>query len=83
MVGDFMYSEKYHLLSEKTKQALDDDVQDILQTCIKEVEIVLNQKREVLDYFAQELFKKEELEYDEIEAIFNKFGLSRQVQPTV
>ncbi len=77
LVGDFMYSERYHLLSEKTKEILDDDVQYILQTCIKEVEGVLKEKKEVLDYFAQELFKKEELEYDEIEAIFHKFGLTR------
>jgi cell division protease FtsH len=75
LVGDFLYPDKYHYLSEKIKETLDSDVQDILQTCIKDVEILLTEKRELLDYFAQELYNKEELEYDEIEAIFQKFGL--------
>jgi cell division protease FtsH len=82
LVGDFLYPEKYHYLSEKTKQTLDDDIQDILNTCIKEVEIVLREKKDLLEYFAQELYKKEELEYDEIEAIFDKFGLKRAPIPT-
>ncbi|MBF0490337.1 MAG: AAA family ATPase [Candidatus Omnitrophica bacterium] len=77
LVGDFLYSEKYHFLSEKTKETLDNDVQEILNNCIKEVELVLNEKRDLLEYFAQELYKKEELEYDEIEAIFEKFNLKR------
>ena len=75
LVGDFLYPEKYHYLSEKTKETLDNDIQDILQACIKDVEGILTEKRELLEYFAQELYKKEELEYDEIEAIFQKFGL--------
>ncbi len=83
LVGDFLYPEKYHYLSETTKQTLDHDIQDILQTCIKEVEVVLTEKRELLDYFAQELYTKEELEYDDIEAIFDKFGLKRAPVPTI
>lgn len=77
LVGDFLYPEKYHYLSEKTKEILDMDTQDILNTCIKEVEQVLTQRRDLLEYFAQELYSKEELEYDEIEAIFEKFNLKR------
>ena len=83
LVGDFLYPEKYHYLSEKTKETLDNDMQDILNTCIKEVEVVLIEKRELLEYFAQELYQKEELEYDDIEAIFDKFGLKRGSLPTV
>ena len=83
LVGDFLYPEKYHYLSEKIKETLDNDVQDILQTCIKDVESVLAGKRELLDYFAQELYQKEELEYDDIEAIFEKFGLKRPPVSTV
>jgi cell division protease FtsH len=82
LVGDFLYPEKYHYLSEKIKETLDSDIQDILQTCIKEVEQVLTEKRELLDYFAQELYRKEELEYDDIEAIFDKFGLKRAANPS-
>ncbi len=62
-------------LSEKTKEILDADVQKILQDCLKDATQILTQNKELLDYFAQELLKKEELEYDEIEAIFNKFNL--------
>ncbi len=81
IVGDFLYYANHynggtsHYMSEKTKETLDADVQEILQACIKEVEGILIEKRELLDYFAQELFTKQELEYDEIVAIFDKFGL--------
>ncbi len=66
--------------SEKTKETLDNDVQDILQTCLKETTEILTKHREVLEYFTQELLKKGDLEYDEIVAIFNKFGLKPATQ---
>ena len=64
-------------ISEKTKEALDEDTQDILRSCLKEVEGILTKERDLLEYFAQELLKKEELEYDEIQAIFKKRGLQK------
>ena len=79
LIGDFhafaSYQSGVPYISEKTKEILDDDVQHILQTCLKEVEQILSSKWEVVEHFAQELLKKNELEYDEIEAIFNKFGV--------
>ncbi|MBF0385820.1 MAG: AAA family ATPase [Candidatus Omnitrophica bacterium] len=78
LVGDFDLVANYWgglTLSDKTKEVLDNDVQDILQGCIKEVDEILRSKKEVLEEFAQELLKKEELEYDEIEAIFKKHGI--------
>ncbi len=77
LVGDFhaLASNNGSLISEKTREILDDDVQNILQTCMKEVEQILSANTDVLEYFAQELLKKQELEYDEIEAIFRKFGV--------
>ncbi len=88
LIGDFLYysgSRWYgdQPISEKTKELLDKDVQQILQVCIKDVEKILLEQRELLDYFAQELFKKEELEYDEIEAIFQKFGLKPLTRPPI
>lgn len=71
LIGDFTASP----LSEKTKETLDNDVQDILQTCLKEVTDILTKNKELLDYFAQQLIKSGELEYDEIIAIFMQFGL--------
>ncbi len=64
-------------LSEKTKAQLDEDTQKIMRQCIDEVEEILTRERELLEYFAQELLKKEELEYDEIVEIFKKHGKGR------
>lgn len=83
LIGDFSFPAPWDYdswsprlnISEKTKEILDNDVQDILQTCLKEVRAILTEKRELLENFAQELLKKEELEYDEIEAIFKQFNL--------
>ncbi len=78
LIGDFHPFRAYYSdnsLSEKTKEILNNDMQAILQSCLKEVTDILNQKRDLLDYFAQELLKKEELEYDEIVAIFDQFNL--------
>jgi cell division protease FtsH len=61
-------------ISEKTKEIIDDDVQNILHTCLKEVEEILTKEKDLLEYFAQELLKKEELEYDEIVTIFKQQG---------
>jgi len=71
LVGE--YGQNY--LSEKTREILDDDVQSILQECLIDATNILNANRPLLDYFAQELLTKGELEYDEIEAIFQKFGI--------
>jgi len=61
-------------ISDKTKERLDEDTQKILQQCLKDVERILTEERELLEYFAQELLKKQELEYDEIVEIFKAHG---------
>jgi len=79
LIGDFgALATPYgaSMISQKTQEILDQDVQELLQSCLKEVTDTLSSKRELLEYFAQELLKKEELEYDEIESIFNKFGIT-------
>ena len=70
-----------NFISEKTKEILDDDVQSILHECLLEDAAILNKNRPLLDYFAQELLAKGELEYDEIEAIFQKFGIKPTSRP--
>lgn len=79
LLGDFSAMSEgrfgQSMLSEKTKAQLEGDVQDILQTCLKQVEEILKSNRELFEEFSQELLKKEELEYDEIVAIFDKRGL--------
>lgn len=64
-------------VSEYLKGRLDKDTQEILTTCLKEVEILLKKEEPLLDRLAKELVEKEELNYDEIEAIFKEFGKSR------
>ncbi len=85
LIGDFyaMTDAAGHpLISEKTKETLDEDVQHILQTCLKEVEQTLSRNKDLLEEFSQNLIKKEELEYDEIVAIFDKYGLKSASRST-
>jgi len=70
-------------ISESLRKTMDEDVQAILQDCLKEVEETLNQERELLEYFAQELLKKGELEYDEIVEVFKKHGKERSKDYTL
>jgi cell division protease FtsH len=83
LIGDFnaaLTRNGQFLISDKTKETLDNDVQNILRSCMKEVEDTLAKHKDLLEHFAQELLKKEELEYDEIENIFQKFGIQPAAQ---
>ncbi|MFA5004595.1 MAG: AAA family ATPase [Candidatus Omnitrophota bacterium] len=64
-------------VSEEIKARLDTDVQDILKTCLEEVTALLKKEEALLDRLAKELVEKNELNYDEIEAIFKEFGKNR------
>lgn len=83
LIGDFHALDFYRrfggtpLISEETKARLDKDVQEIMQTCLKEAEELLKKEEALLDRLAKELIGKEELNYDEIEAIFKEFGKTR------
>ena len=74
LVGDFNSLNPTDI-SPKTLEILNEDVQDILQHCIKEVEETLHKHEDVFEQFAQELLKREELEYDEIISIFDQHGI--------
>ncbi|MCQ9207295.1 MAG: AAA family ATPase [Omnitrophica bacterium] len=75
LLGDFTVIPKEQL-SEEMKRKLNDDTNKVFKKCFKEVEELLNDERVILDRFAKELLEKEELEYDEIEAIFKEYGKS-------
>jgi len=83
IIGDFHALDFYRqlggspLMSEQTKEKLDHDVQEIMQSCLQEVMEVLKKEEPLLDRLAKELVTKEELNFDEIEAIFKEFGKSR------
>ncbi len=68
-------------LSDGIKEKLNEETHHILQTCLKEVEDLLRQEDVLLERFKDELLMKNELEYDEIEAIFAEYGKQR-VFPT-
>ena len=73
-------------LSEQLKQELNNETEKISQECIRDVEDLLRREITLLDRFANELLQKEELEYDEIDAIFkeyhkSKFGVQQNPAP--
>jgi len=81
LIGDFSalrqqsgYSSQF-LISEKTKETLDQDIQTILQSCLKSTTDLLTQHKDLLEHFADELVKKGDLEYDEIRVIFDHYGI--------
>ncbi|MBN1353852.1 MAG: AAA family ATPase [Candidatus Omnitrophica bacterium] len=73
LVGDFTAIPPDRL-SNVIRKTLNEDTNNILQNCLRNVEELLKKERELLDRFAKELVEKEELEYDEIEAIFKEHG---------
>ena len=91
IIGDFTTSQASSgnpwaasFLSEKMKDHLNDDTQAILQDCLKEVDGILTQNWDAVVYFAEELYKKEDLEYDDILNIFDKkFNLKPLTRPAI
>lgn len=64
-------------LSDNVKEKLNEETHQILQTCMKDVEALLRKEDVLLERFKDELLSKNELEYDEIEAIFQEYGKER------
>ena len=61
-------------LSETIKTKLNEDTNLVLRECMREVEELLKKEKVIFDRFAHELLVRQELEYDEIEAIFAEYG---------
>jgi len=68
-------------LSDGVKEKLNNETHAILQVCMKEVEELLRREDVLMERFKDELLKKNELEYDEIEAIFAEYGKQRVLPP--
>jgi len=77
ILGNFHAFKTTAFISEEMKARLDSDVQDIMHSCLKEVEELLRKEEPLLDRLSKELVAKGELNYDEIEAIFKEFGKSK------
>jgi len=65
-------------ISNELKEKLNTETQKILNDCYQEVENLLRKEWTIVERFVSELLDKEELEYDEIEAIFAQFGKNNQ-----
>ncbi len=72
-VGDFSVIPQEQL-SDNLKTALNDQTQALLRQAMREVETILSAEKALVERFAKELVAKEELEYDEIAAIFLEYG---------
>jgi cell division protease FtsH len=77
VIGNFHVLRESSFVSEEMKARLDNDVQEIMHSCLKEVDMLLRKEEPLLDRLAKELVAKGELNFDEIEAIFKEFGKNR------
>jgi len=74
-IGDYTVIPKTQL-SESLKERLNAETDKIIKSCLKDVEDLLKKEWPIVERFVKELLEKEELEYDEIEAIFKECGKS-------
>ncbi|MBN1914101.1 MAG: AAA family ATPase [Candidatus Omnitrophica bacterium] len=72
-VGCFDDRSVTHLIAE----SLDRDLDELITSCIEEINLLLRENWNIVEAIAQELIAKEELDYDQIEEIFKKFGKTR------
>ena len=72
-IGDYS-SIPEHELSETIKTKLNEDTNQILKACMQDVENLLKREGEIFERFSRELLARQELEFDEIEAIFAEYG---------
>lgn len=73
LIGDFTAIPE-NQLSESVKAQLNMESQQILRQALAEVEKVLKTEWAIVDRFAGELLRHDELDYDEIARIFSEFG---------
>ncbi|MEK7858531.1 MAG: AAA family ATPase [Elusimicrobiota bacterium] len=80
-VGNFGVIPKTQL-SEDLKEKLNGETQRIMHQAMQEVEQLLSAEAAILERFANELIKREELDYDDIVAIFLQYGKPPKSIPT-
>lgn len=74
-VGDYSHIPADQL-SDSIKEKLNYETHEIMQSCLKEVEELLRKENVIFERFAKELLERNELDYDDIEAIFKEYGKS-------
>lgn len=64
-------------ISDKLKDDLNEESEKIMQQAAKEVESFLKKEWKLVEALVQELLAKNELDYDEVEAVFRAYGKER------
>jgi cell division protease FtsH len=75
-LGDFA-SMPTEQISESLKERLNIETEKILKEASQDTEHVLKDNWNIVDRFVKELLEKEELDYDQIDAIFAEYGLAQ------
>jgi len=75
LVGDFSHIPA-NQLSDNMKERLNLETHEIMQTCLVETEEFLRKEMTIFERFAKELLDRNELDFDDIEAIFKEYGKS-------
>lgn len=76
-IGDFTAIPKDEI-SSKLKEDLNDQTREILNSCLKKTNDCLKENWDILEDIVRELLAQEELECEEVEEIFKKYGKSKQ-----
>jgi cell division protease FtsH len=76
-VGDYTVLLKQKRISEEMKEHLNKEVQAIMEQAAKDVEAFLQKEWGILEICAKALLERNELDYDEIEALFKENGKER------
>lgn len=70
-------------VSHMIQEDLDKDVEETIELCLQEINNLLRQNWQVVEKIALELIAKDELDYDQIEAIFKEFAKERPAKEVV
>jgi cell division protease FtsH len=76
-VGDYTVLQKQNRISDDMKNNLNQETQNIMEKAAHETEEFLRKEWSTVEVFAKALLDREELDYDEIEAIFKEQGKER------
>lgn len=75
-IGDFTVIPKENM-STNLKEKLNQQTMQILDSCLKKVNACLTDQWDIVDEMAKALIEREELDYDDIDAIFAKYGKNK------
>lgn len=77
-LGDFSVIPEAQI-SESLKERLNAESEQIIKECHEDTVRVLKKNWKIVDHFVKELLEREELDYDEIDEIFDGFGLKHSI----